>query len=68
MYSIEALSTYKSARKIAASFDVGKTQVQTIIRNKEAISKEWESGLACNKKRKYSQVRKTKNDDVNKLL
>ncbi|PFX20594.1 Tigger transposable element-derived protein 6 [Stylophora pistillata] len=42
-----------SARKIAASSRFGKTQVQTIIRNKEEILKEWGSGV--NGKRKYSQ-------------
>ena len=30
-----------SARKIAASLGVGKTQVQTVIHNKEEIVKEW---------------------------
>jgi len=34
------------ARKIAASLGVGKTQVQTVIRNKEEILKEWESGVS----------------------
>ena len=35
-----------SARKIATSLGVGKTQVQTVIRNKEEILKEWESGVS----------------------
>ena len=54
-----------SARKIAASLGVGKTQVQTVIHNKEEIVKEWESGVSG--KRKYSQVRKTQYDDFNNL-
>ena len=55
-----------SARKIAASLGVGKTQVQTVIRNKEEILKEWESGVSG--KRKYNQVRKTQYDDLNRLV
>ncbi|PFX11437.1 tigger transposable element-derived protein 6-like [Stylophora pistillata] len=55
-----------SARKIAASLGFGKTQVQTVIRNKEEILKEWESGVSG--KRKYSQVRKTQYDDLNSLI
>ncbi len=47
----------ESARKIAASLGVGKIQVQSIIRNKDAITKEWESGTAG--KQKYTQARKT---------
>ena len=39
-----------SARKIAASLGFGKTQVQTVIRNKEEILKEWESGVSGKRK------------------
>ena len=56
----------ESARKIAERFGVGKTQVQTIIGNKEAISKEWESGLSG--KIKYTQARKTRYENLNKLV
>ena len=54
------------ARKIVASLGLGKTQVQRVIRNKEEILNEWESGVSG--KQKYSQVRKTQYDDLNRLV
>lgn len=56
----------ESARKIALSIGVGKTQIQSIIREKESILKEWKSGESSN--RKYSKARKTPYSDLNKLV
>ena len=53
-----------SARKIADRFDVGKTQIQTIIKNKSDILKAYSEGVPIERKRK---MRATGNERVNEL-
>jgi len=54
-----------SGRKIAEDMKVGKTQIQRILQNKEALLKEAEAGVPLAKKR---NMRKTGNEEVNELV
>ena len=61
---IELSKNNKSARSIADDFGVGKTQIQSIIKNKDNIMKDYENN--CNQGRKR-QRKQTPHDDVNDL-
>ena len=54
-----------SARTIAQQFGVGKTQIQTIILNKQSILQDFEDGIPAEKKRK---MRQTGNEKINELM
>ena len=56
----------ESARKIAQTLGVGKTQIQSVILDKEAILKECKTGQSST--RKYLKVRKTPYEQLNKLV
>ena len=56
----------ETAIAIALSLDVGKTQIQNIITDKDDILKRWESGE--NVERKYVKVRKCVYTDINDKL
>lgn len=55
-----------SARKIAESLGVGKTQIQNILLEKESILKQWEEGQGSD--RKYCKKRKCVYGDINDLV
>lgn len=54
------------SRYLAISFGVGKTQVNSILKNKDAILAEWKSGGRSD--RKYLKARRTPYANLNKLL
>ena len=54
-----------SARKIAQQFGMGKTQIQSIILNKQSILQDFEDGAPPEKKRK---MRQTGNERINELM
>ena len=54
-----------SVRKIAQQFGVGKTQIQSIILNKQSILQDFEDGAPAEKKRK---MRQTGNERINELM
>ena len=54
-----------SARKIAQQFCVGKTQIQSILLNKQAILQDFEDGVPAEKKR---NIRQTGNENINELM
>jgi hypothetical protein len=57
----------ETARTLAERFSVGKTQIQSILRDKEKITQTWKEGLA-GKDRKYVKARKCTYGDVNELV
>ena len=61
MKVIERHEKGESARLIAASLHVGKTQIQSIIKEKDAVKNRWESG--ANSAQKYSKARRILYED-----
>ena len=60
---VKAHEAGESARKISERITCGKTQIQTVIRNKAAIMQEWEKGGSS--KRKYLTARRTLYGNLN---
>ena len=56
----------KSCRAVSNKLGVGKTQVQTIVKEREDILRRWESGKRSNKK--YVKPRTAGYDDLDKLV
>ena len=56
----------KSARAIALSLGVGKTQIQGILAKKTSIIQSWKAGT--NSKMQYLAVRKSNNSNLNELI
>lgn len=56
----------ETAIAIAKSLEVGKTQIQTIISDKDAIRERWEKG--GNAERKYAKQRKCPYGDLNERI
>ena len=56
----------KSCRAIAIEVGVGKTQIQTIVKEREEILKNWESGQRSD--RKYSKPRTAGYEDLDKIV
>lgn len=56
----------KSCRTVATEFGVGKTQIQTIVKEREEIMKKWESGESSSKK--YSKPRTADYQDLDKIM
>ena len=56
----------KSCRAVSNELGVGKTQVQTIVKEREDILRRWESGERSNKK--YVKPRTAGYDDLDKLV
>ncbi len=52
-----------SSRRIAAEFDVGKTQINSIVKNKDEILQQWESGSSS--ARKIVRARRSVHQDLN---
>ena len=63
---IERSEKGESARKIATSLSVGKTQIQRVICDKELIKAEWQNGAQA--QRKYIQGRRTQYSDLNERI
>ena len=63
---VERLSKGESARSIALSFNVGKTQVQTIANEKDNILRRWKDGE--NGDRKYGKKRKCTCEDLTEAI
>ena len=59
---VDRLTSGQSARAIAASLGVGKTQIQAIGKEKEEIKRRWKDG--DNGDRKYSKARKCVYQDI----
>ena len=57
----------ETARTLAERLGIGKTQIQSILRDKEKIIQTWKEGLA-DKDRKYVKARKCTYGDVNELV
>ena len=55
-----------SCRAIAAELGVGKTQVQTIVKDREDIMRKWEEGERCTAK--YSKPRAIGYEDLDKIM
>ena len=55
-----------SCRAIAAELGVGKTQVQTIVKDREDIMRKWEEGERCTAK--YSKPRAVGYEDLDKIM
>ena len=66
MKVVEHLSKGKSARSIALSLNVGKTQVQTIAKEKDDILYRWKDGE--NGDHKYGKKRKCAYEDLNEAV
>lgn len=62
---IDRVKKGESCRAVALSLDVGKTQIQSIIKDKETIMKEWQEG--GNAERKYVKARRLLYDDLDFL-
>ena len=56
----------KSRRAVLSELGVGKTQVQTIVKEREDILRRWESGERSNKK--YVKPRTAGYDELDKLV
>uniref|UniRef100_A0A8C4QQL2 HTH CENPB-type domain-containing protein n=1 Tax=Eptatretus burgeri TaxID=7764 RepID=A0A8C4QQL2_EPTBU len=63
---IERHNNGKSARSIAASLDVGKTQIQSIINERDWILQLWEGGESGD--RKYAKARRSSCSRLNELV
>ncbi|KAI6658712.1 Tigger transposable element-derived protein 6-like [Oopsacas minuta] len=57
----------ETAKSIAESLGVGKTQIQSIILDKEKIIEIWKQGVCCSDK-KYIRTRNCAFKDVNELV
>ena len=66
MKVVERSERGESARKVAAVMGVGKTQVQSIILNKENVRSAWTSGIGV--ERKYLKARRCLYADINEVL
>ena len=62
---LEASDRGLSARRISEDFGVGKTQIQDIVKNKEAIRQDYSKGAPLDKRR---NLRKTGNEEINSLI
>ena len=60
---VKAHEAGESAHKISERISCGKTQIQTVIRNKAAIMQEWETGGSS--KRKHLTARRTLYGNLN---
>ena len=56
----------ESCPSIADSMGVGKTQIQSIIRERESLKNRWEAGEAAN--RKYAKLRKCAYQDLDSMV
>ena len=56
----------KSCRSIALKLGVGKTQIQSIVKEKDEIMKRWESGIRADAK--YSKPRTASYEDIDKVM
>lgn len=63
---IERNEKGETARKIAVSLSVGKTQIQNVIKDKESIRNEWQKGAQA--QRKYATARRTVYGDLNERV
>ncbi len=63
---IENYKAGRSARSIAINLGVGKTQIQSIVNNRDTIMKEWESGTPPDQK--YMKARCSKYGQLNDLV
>ena len=57
----------ETAKSIAESLGVGKTQIQSIFFDKEKIIETWKQGV-CDSNRKYIKSRNCAFKDVNELV
>ena len=62
---LERATNGRSARQIAKEFDVGKTQIQGILKRKEEILRDYSSGASQGQKRR--RLSTTGNELINKL-
>ena len=62
---LEASDRSLSARKVSEYFGVGKTQIQDIVKNKEAIRLDYSEGAPLDKRQ---NLRKTGNEEINSLI
>ena len=63
---IQNADSGSSCRAIAAELGAGKTQVQTIVKDREDIMRKWEEGGRCTAK--YSKPRAVGYEDLDKIM
>ena len=63
---IKAIQNGCSHRQVALDLDIGRTQINNIIKNKNAIMEAFESGVNC--KNKYLAPRYLQNADIDKQM